>query len=273
MTKNKTLFFSLFIATATFLLAGSNTVWAGSISVNLLLLGDSITEQGMYVSPLKTLLATKGYTAANVANEGRGGYIIEGDLAGAPTPGLLENINTYMNHSWANSANTYILLMIGTNDVAANYKLGSSDSPNVQTRLGRLISAIETIAPKAHLIVAEIVPNFSNQVINSRTPQFNKDVAASVATAKALGKNVSLVDMYTAFTPSQYAPYTTIPNPYMKDGIHPNQKGGDLMAQVWFNGIQATQVPEPSTLTMLGVALLGLLACVWRRSRRRAVAA
>jgi len=97
--------------------------------------------------------------------------------------------------------------------------------------------------------------------------QFNTDVAACVATADAASENVSLVDMYDVFSPSLYRPYTSTANPFMGDSLHPNQKGGNAMAQVWFNGIQATQAPEPSTLVLLGTSLLGLLAFAWRRRR------
>ena len=45
-------------------------------------------------------------------------------------------------HPDLNTDNGYVLLMIGTNDVGLGYKLNSTDTPNVQTRLGGLISSI-----------------------------------------------------------------------------------------------------------------------------------
>jgi hypothetical protein len=98
--------------------------------------------------------------------------------------------------------------------------------------------------------------------------QFNTDVAACVAAANGAKENVSLVDMYDVFSPSLYQPYTSTPNRYMADSLHPNQTGGNAMAQVWFNGIQATQAPEPSTLVLLCPGLLGLLAYAWRCRQR-----
>ena len=95
--------------------------------------------------------------------------------------------------------------------------------------------------------------------------QFNENVLDCVNAAEAANPNVSLVDMYDPFTPSLYAPYTGTANPYMNDSLHPNQAGGNIMAQVWCNGIQATQAPEPSTLVLLGAGLLGLLAYTWRK--------
>ena len=53
-----------------------------------------------------------------------------------------------MNWPGVNASNSYVLLMIGTNDVDTGFLLQSTDVPNVQTRLGGLISSIEGIAPR-----------------------------------------------------------------------------------------------------------------------------
>ena len=260
------------LAAAMAVLAGCGTAWAAPMPINLLPLGDSITQAGLYFSPLTTLLSNNGYVPTILANEGHSGYIIEGNIPGAPRIGLEENIAAFMNHPGVNAANSYVLLMIGTNDVDQGFLLQETDVPNVQTRLGRLISSIESIAPKAHLIVAQITPNLGSIAKDTAVQQFNKDVAASVATAKAAGGNVSLVNMYDPFHPSLYAPYTGTSNPYMNDALHPNQAGGNVMAQVWFDGIQATQTPEPSTLVLLiaglTAGLVALLAYAWRKRSR-----
>src|SRR5262245_42463323 len=75
----------------------------GAVPVNLLPLGDSITEMGFYVSPLQTALTNSGYTPSVIANEGHSGYVINGGLSGAPGPGLREHIGPgtsidFLNH-------------------------------------------------------------------------------------------------------------------------------------------------------------------------------
>jgi len=263
---------SILVAAVMAVLAGSGTTWAGPIPIKLLPLGDSITSQGYYISPLTTLLSHNGYTPTVLANEGHSGYVIahqytfNGTQYTSARSGLLDSITSYMNHPGVNADNSYILLMIGTNDVDTGFQLGDA---NVQYRLGRLITSITTIAPQAHLVVAEITPNLGSVAKDTAVRQFNTDVAVCVATADAASEKVSLVDMYDVVSPSLYQPYTSTPNPYMGDSLHPNQKGGNGMAQVWFNGIQATQTPEPSTLALLGSSLLGLLVHIWRRRRRR----
>ena len=119
--------------------------------VNLLYMGDSITSQALYVNPLRTLLANHDNTPTDLSNEGHSGYIIaqnwtyNGTAYTGTRPGLLDSISTYMNHPGVNATNSYILLMIGTNDVDTNCYLGDG---NVQNRLGQLISSITGIAPQ-----------------------------------------------------------------------------------------------------------------------------
>ena len=43
-------------------------------SINLLPLGDSITEQGYYIAPLVAQLTDNGYSPTVIANEGHGGF-------------------------------------------------------------------------------------------------------------------------------------------------------------------------------------------------------
>jgi lysophospholipase L1-like esterase len=249
-------------------IARAHAALAGTIPIHLLPLGDSITEQGYYISPLLTLLGKNGYAPTVLANEGHSGYVIahsytfNGMQYVSSRAGLLDSITTYMNHPGVNAENSYVLLMIGTNDVDTGFQLGDA---NVQYRLGLLITSVTTIAPLAHLIVAEIPPNLGSIAKDTAVKQFNVDVAACVTAVDAAGKNVSLVDMYDVFSPSLYQPYTHTPNPYMADSLHPNQNGGNAMAQVWFDGIEATQTPEPSSMVLLGVGGIALLVHPLRR--------
>jgi lysophospholipase L1-like esterase len=226
---------------------------ARAAPINLLPLGDSITEMGFYVSPLQTALMNNGYASSVIANEGHAGYVINGGIAGAPGPGLREHVGPgtdpdFLNHPNVNSANTYILLMIGSNDVNVGLQLGTSQ---VQSRMSGLIAAIRAEAPLAHLIVAKIAPNLDSAAKDLAVQKFNSDIAGVVT-----GTNVSLVDMYSAFQPN--------PAQYMGDFIHPNQLGGDRMAEVWFQGIQA--VPEPTGIVSV---ILGWPGCAGIFRRRR----
>jgi hypothetical protein len=111
-----------------------------------------------------------------------------------------------------------ILMMIGTNNAS------DTDRVAVRNQLHALITKITTLRPSAKLIVAQITPcNRPNNVT------YNADVASEVAIFRAAGKQISIVDMYTAFPADGL--YT--------DGVHPNDKGFAFMAQQWHAGISA----------------------------------
>ncbi len=113
-----------------------------------------------------------------------------------------------------------------------------------------------TNKPDAQLIVAQIIPmytysssviSYNNYIRNTLVPHY-----------QSLGKNVTMVDQYVNFlTNPDYL--GTIDQSLFSNGInHPNEAGYDLMAQTWFNGIQAV-VPEPTSLALLGLGGLALL--------------
>jgi lysophospholipase L1-like esterase len=246
---------------------------SGAATINFLPLGDSITAAGLYVAPLETLLTQGGYTYSEIGNQGHGGYIIDNNYTingvyhndtGREGYALVPIISSCLNYPNINSSNTYILLMIGTNDAYDSFDLAAAD---VQWRMNLLISDIMNIAPKSHLIVAQIIPDCQSVTVNSNVLPFNANVAASVATEQQTWPNISLVNMYPPFDCTEYSPYTGVQSPYMADVLHPNQNGGNLMAQVWYNGIVAAQVPEPSSLALLTAGGVVLAAWCWRRRR------
>lgn len=220
-------------------------------TVNLLPLGDSITEDGLYIDPLTNLLLGNGDTPNLIANEGHSGFVIDKSVNQPGHDGLLQHIGTgnatteprdFLLHPNVNSRDTYILLMIGTNDVRFDSP-SQLDTIAVQSRMTALLSAIHKEAPLAQLIVAQIIPN-QDPLKKDLVPGFN-----SAISAVATGPNTSLVDMYSAFMPD--------PSLYLRDAYHPNQAGGNVMAQVWFRGIEA--IPEPSDVLLAAPGVVFLL--------------
>lgn len=235
---------------AAVVLAVSGTTRAAT-PINLLLLGDSITRQGRYVGPLTNLLTQSGYVPTVLANEGHDAYLIQNTPYPWPDyrSGVANQVKEFTNYPGVNADNTCILLMIGTGDVDAGFKLKETDEPNVQTRMSDLITKITKIAPLAHLIVAQVVPNITSKEKDADVKRLNADIAAAVAIAKAKksGPKVSLVNMYDAFSPAKYRPYTDTPSPLMADNLHPNEAAGAPMAKVWFDGIRAAKAPHTSS--------------------------
>jgi lysophospholipase L1-like esterase len=133
--------------------------------------------------------------------------------------------------SWLNADTPdVILLMIGINDIGQ----GASGNPTAaEASLNTLVQNIVNLDPKAHLVVAQITPyatytdstvQYNNYIKNTLVPHYS-----------ALGKNVSTVDQY-----SNFGSGTSVNSSLYSNGInHPNASGYDLMAQTWYNGIQA----------------------------------
>ena len=230
---------------AAVVLACTGTVLAGT-PLNLLLLGDSITRQGRYVAALTNLLSQNGYAPTVLANEGHDAYLIQ--TTPYPWPdyrsGVANQVKEFLKYPGANSENTCILVMVGTGDVDADYKLKGTDDPNVQTRMGDLITKVTNTAPRAHLIVAQVVPNITSKEKDADVKRLNADIAAAVATAKKSGAKIHLVNMYDALSPEKYQPYTDTPSQLMADKLHPSEAAGPAMAKVWFDGIMAAKIPH-----------------------------
>lgn len=258
---------------------------------NIMPLGDSITlgvgAVDGYRLPLYNLLHNQGYTFTFVGDqnsnsdaaltsigqgqhEGIAGYVIQnlgaspGDAskfvpAFTPSGGVLDELPNIMGPGKA--APDYILLLIGSNDVANDYNDGlgtASGAAHAPDRLNTLISAISNkvtgVRPNAHLIVAKLPPT-AQAVKNGPFQAFDAAVPQIIQNHQAAGENVSLVDLYTPLDPS-----TDFADGY----LHPNIQGYNKIATAFYNGIISapTATPEPSGPAVL---LLGAGAVMARR--------
>lgn len=138
--------------------------------------------------------------------------------------GIWGNVN-----GWIDADNPdIILLLIGINGMGA----GS------QTALTNLVSSIVTHAPDVHLIVAQITPYSSfNQTLHDYNVYIRDTL---VPTYAGNGKKVTTVDLYTPFLvdPDNYG--SAIEPGVLSNNInHPDNPHYELMAQEWYEGIQA----------------------------------
>ena len=129
-----------------------------------------------------------------------------------------------------------VTIHAGTNDAQQDFFFDGNPKngmPPVIDRLDDLVTRIVRFNPKIWIIVAQIVP--ANAPASATTQDYivrlNALIPALVARHRAQGDRVSMVDMYT--------PMLSHPNP---DGIHPDTAGYQVMADVWFAGIQALGV-------------------------------
>lgn len=136
-----------------------------------------------------------------------------------------------------------VLLMIGANDVLAlqrhDFKQQILDS--APTRLGKLLDELLIGNPGMLLAVAKIPPmsplNPPPDSEIRKVPhhdwidaiqKYNTGVAAAVNTRVASGKHVVLADMHSGFDGKSM---------WGCDQIHPNEKGYEFMAAIWFQTI------------------------------------
>jgi lysophospholipase L1-like esterase len=233
-------------------------------------LGDSITEgvvAGGYRLPLYNLLTAAGDSVQFVGSqtinpgslpadqthhEGHGGYVIAGypiPAGGGNRKGITENIGTWLGPTGADP--DVILLMIGTNDVYFNPHdhLAATAPDRLSDLISRISSKTTGLKPNAALIVAQVTPDALSDA--SLTRAYNAGVASVVANHRALGENVSMVNMYSALDPKTD----------FVDGEHPNAGGCNKMAAVWFDGIRAVaHAPEPGSAALLTTGVLGAFA-------------
>ena len=240
----------------------NDTGWvftSASVPLRIMCLGDSITagytDNPTWSVPFKfgyrgglyTRLTNAGYNFKLVGGSTEPWTGISGDptLGGTYTPaldlrtfgqdghrgyggqsigGTTSNVAGYL----ASDTPDVILLLIGINGIGTG-------SPAL---LNTLVNTIVTAAPNAHLIVAQITPLAS---FNQNLYDYNVYIRDTlVPSYVAAGKKVTTVNLYSLFltNPSNYASAIT-PN-VLANGInHPDNAHYDLMAQQWFNGIEA----------------------------------
>jgi lysophospholipase L1-like esterase len=154
----------------------------------------------------------------SLGQDGHRGY------GGASIAAINSSVASYI----ASDQPDVILLMIGINGI----------SGNSATELNTLVSTIFTASPDVHLIVAQITPLVS---FNQSLYDYNlyiRDIL--VPNYASNGFKVSTVDLYSLFLtdPNNYS--SAIAPGVLSNNInHPDNAHYDLMAQRWFEGIEA----------------------------------
>jgi lysophospholipase L1-like esterase len=192
--------------------------------------GDSITygtinheyfpEKG-YIPRLQTILV-QNYGTSQVFNEGVGGELTSGGLA-------------RMDNVIGKHAARYLLLMEGTNDVIFTNVSIASAAFNLREMARKclragLLPAIATIIPRRDA-------QWDSALVKERFYDLNDEVRKI---APELG--IPLVEQYRAFYEYPVSDGGLM-SLLSEDLKHPNEKGYQVMAQTWFDGIKAYPFP------------------------------
>ena len=227
------------------ILGWSSHPGAMASTLKIMPLGDSITAgyftTGGYRLPLQKLLTGAGYTCDFVGRStDRSGDMADPEHEGYPGITI---------HDLAGKAHVamqrfhpdVVLLFVGTNDTRHN---GNNSDPKdvnywrtAPARLDALISQLNEDQPGVKIIVGNLML-FSGKWAygNPRVDAFNAQLPTIIANHKGLGHNVSLADLHSALSASDFS-----------DGIHPNKIGYTKMAQVWFTAMRKSTAFQNET--------------------------
>ena len=208
--------------------------------VRIMPIGDSLTSgvsntviPGGYRNRLYSLLTTAGYNVDFVGlntdsnNPGLPDKDHQG-VGGARIDEIQSNLAGWLN---AVQDPDVVLLLIGTNDFSQNFNIGA-----VQTRLTNLIADIATRRPFAKIIVSNLPLRTDSPSLEALQASYSAAIPGIVSNQVLLGRQVSFVDMRSAWVPSD-----------LVEGVHPNQGGYDKMADVWLPAIGGVIAPLGTT--------------------------
>jgi lysophospholipase L1-like esterase len=233
--------------------------------IKIMPVGDSITDDcvfnGAWRRYLQPLLDTNGYpfrfvgryasapsgSFTQVNHEGFCGAVV------AP-PGVFSahgysTIDCYLQKTVADALTSNIpdlvLVLIGANDIGRGrnpYQVATNDMPT-------LLNIIFSNAPNANVILAKITTlqnamtgGLNYGAYSTNVPIYNACLQAMVNQQRALGKNVSLADMFSVVDAGTM---------FNGDHLHPNALGLQAIAQEWFTRIQAITITTNTVTTTL----------------------
>jgi outer membrane lipase/esterase len=207
----------------------------------------------------------------------------------ANVPTLPTQVNSYLGslHGAQISPSTAITIWAGAND----FFDGQTDPTIPAKNIANAVSAL--LAAGAHNILVANLPDLSKtpfglssstatqQGLSALSAGFNSALAADLsALGSAYGNTVHLLDTASLFkqiqtNPSQFG-FSNVtgqgiltgnpsaPGYLFWDDVHPTTAGHQILANKAYSGLGA---PEPSSLTLLAVGLVGLAGGAWKRRR------
>ena len=194
-------------------------------TLRIMPLGDSITHgatvPGGYRIRLWEHFVTDNAPVDLVGSQVNGPVTIDGNHEGHPGKAIQFMREGVRDWLYTNRPHI-VLLMVGTNDVLFPE---AHDFSGAAARLNALVGQITAIAPNTEVIVAS-VPTLQEPIANERAWRFNQDVQAIVNERADQGSRMTYVDMYNVLEVADLA-----------DGVHPNERGYNKMADVWYSAI------------------------------------
>jgi lysophospholipase L1-like esterase len=132
-----------------------------------------------------------------------------------------------------------VLIMLGTNDVDIQLDLDNAPT-RIETLVNTILDQLEQGDPTPAIFVAQITPNTGSEAENSRVIEFNNALPDIVSKLQSEGKDVTLVDQFTRINADTQG--------LMRDTLHTNAAGNDVLAEQWYNALIERFGPAPTGL-------------------------
>ena len=166
----------------------------------------------------------RGYGGSSIT------HILNGSNGDTFNPGVVAALDT--------DEPDLILLMIGINDLAT----AGVTAPIASSRLDTLTNTIFSTKPDVNVIVAQI-HSYKDGSLKEATVAYNDYIRETlVPTYAAQGYNITTVDQYANFLNPDGV---TFDQSLYSNIIHPNATGYQLVANTWFEGIEALDLVDP----------------------------
>ncbi|MCA8943951.1 MAG: hypothetical protein KDB80_15410 [Planctomycetes bacterium] len=234
-----------------FTILATAAVLSAQTTVKICILGDSITESrtgyASYRYYLDQHLTTGGYAFDFVGHN-------YGVFGGSPLfPGFDQDHESYSGwriehiafqlEEWAQETQPDIALIhLGTNDLIANQSVSSSID-----ELATLVDILRGVNPDITVLIAQIIPMYVPPAQPWRdVTALNAAIPAMVTGKDTVQSRVVTVDQNTGFSTS-----------LLFDGLHPNDTGEQLMAQVWFDALVPFMTPAVIEFSNYGTSCQG----------------
>lgn len=176
--------------------------------------GDSLTQSTRYPYELWSLLGNESFTLRNFG-------------AGSTTV-LLNSETPYMNTTAFQDALEFepniVIIMLGTNDAQPN--LHQYNTSFVKDYI-ELVSAFRRLSSKPEIRIVLPPPIFSNETVKIGASYFEQTIIPLIKQV-AYQTNLSTIDVHNILI--NYSDY-------FSDGIHPNDKGAELIANTIYNAV------------------------------------
>ncbi|MEN8864565.1 MAG: sialate O-acetylesterase [Akkermansiaceae bacterium] len=199
--------------------------------------GASFNFTGHRTNNVDGLPTTGGTAATNLYHYHTG---VSGSVIGAA--GGRTNMTASIPGWWnsgrlASTRPDIVLIMLGTNDVNLNADL--ADAPNrVKLLVNTILDQVSPSDPNPAIFVAQIPPNTGASPKPQRVIDFNNALPAVVATLQGEGKDVTLVDQFSLINANTGG--------LMRDTLHTNAAGNDVLGSQWFEAIKTRFATTPS---------------------------